>query len=148
MNLTIDIADLKSATREMTWKGIVDDINLHTRYYGGPPFLTGSYVYGKLNDESDLDLVVPMSRSAAEKLSKMSDASRDQRFYKYSNSGDMVSLRFGMLNVLAVFSKSIYEGWEASTQMCIALKMTNKRPITHDEAVEVFKSVFAARGLT
>lgn len=90
-------------------------------------FMTGSRVYGKPRDDSDVDLVVRMDSDTAISL------------YKLCGSKDCI--RFGILNILPAVSDKEYQIWKEGTEKLIRKMEKTGKPITREEAVTLFKSM-------
>lgn len=81
-------------------------------------FVTGSYVYGTPNENSDIDICI---------------LTNDVGFF-WTNS-EQKGIRFGKLNLIAFCSIEKYTRWKDVTNSLIA-----RRPVTRDEAIEAFKA--------
>ena len=129
--------------------GNADGLEYYAQSFG-PPFLTGSFVYGEFGPDSDLDMVVAMDPDMASRLIKLQEDSHGI-IYPYLNAlypGSMgYSLRFGCLNVLAVFTVAAYEAWAEGTAELLGRKIRLGRPMTRQEVIEVFDRVRKERGV-
>lgn len=101
-------------------------------------FITGSHAYGVPRPDSDVDLVVLVSKADMDKLTGLAD-DNDEIEIKYPDACCAV-LRFGKLNLLATDSIAYYQTWIEGTW---ELKC---RPLgaTRDEAIQVFQAKRAA----
>lgn len=95
-------------------------------------FLTGSRVYGRPRDDSDVDLVVLMTKDEMAALARHGSDIKDY------GTGSL-SVRFGILNIVAVSSPAEYEAWRDSKNALLA-----RRPVTRDDAVDVTRRRIAA----
>lgn len=86
-------------------------------------FLTGSHVYGSPSADSDIDLVICVSKRDKQLLVKLSD-------------NKSFPLRFGKLNLILARSKSEFESWKEGTKLLI-----KRKPVTREEAVKQFNEL-------
>ena len=97
-------------------------------------FLTGSRVYGTPHNQSDLDVVVQLSKEEWELLLSIggstAPASAAEEF-------PTLSIRFGNLNLICAKNDDWLEAWWRGTQDLIA-----RKPVTRDEAVATFDKLF------
>jgi predicted nucleotidyltransferase len=91
-------------------------------------FLTGSRVYGKPRRNSDIDLVVFVSKADAAALGNLCDDDGDTSAY--------ATVRFGRLNLLVITDPAKYAAWVEGTA-----KLKAQRPVTREQAIEVFKAL-------
>lgn len=105
-------------------------------------FVTGSYAYGRVNDNSDLDLVIAVSRETLEILRAECD---EQTSIKHGSDGgaERGSFRFGKLNLICVTTKEQYECWKEGTQQLI-----EEKPVSRERAVEHFRKLREEYGVT
>ncbi len=99
--------------------------------------LTGSRVYGKPTDDSDVDLVVLMEPSEAADFAALMGAnlersSRESGFYPQA------TVRMGKLNVIVESDPDALDVWRQGTAELVA-----KRPVDRDVAVATFKRLRA-----
>ena len=92
-------------------------------------FLTGSQVYGKPRNGSDIDLVVLVSESDGDILKRMSD---DPSFRKVT---------YGQLNLIVLNAEDSedvakYNIWKDGTEKLIA-----RKPVTREEAIRLFDKI-------
>lgn len=88
------------------------------------PFLTGSQAYGSPTVNSDVDVVVLLTDK--------------EPYYEQleisTTYEDAVTVRFGKLNIIFVYSQLEYEAWYAATQRMIQWK--NKGwPVPKEQAI-------------
>lgn len=91
-------------------------------------FLIGSRVYGTPREDSDIDLVVRMDPETAAALCIASGV------------GVMAPLRFGPLNIIYAVTDEQYESWRLGLIDVLALKTRLGRPVTREEARDIFES--------
>lgn len=90
-------------------------------------FLTGSTVYGEAHEDSDVDLVVLVSREDREELYFLADKSSP--------------MMYGRLNVIALHEKWRFDRWLAAKNACVAeAKRSPGGTITRQRAVEIHKA--------
>lgn len=95
---------------------------------GRQAFLTGSRVYGTPREDSDIDLVVPVSPETAARIIELAGEEAQPQGYE----GTQSSVRFGDLNLLLVCSDAMYEAWRAGTD-----KLKAEAPVTRERAISV-----------
>jgi hypothetical protein len=83
-------------------------------------FLTGSRAYGTPRPDSDVDLVVCVSKDEAAKLRELSD------------DPDARSVRFGRLNLVICTDRKLWDAWALGTD-----ELKARAPVTRDEAKRV-----------
>lgn len=89
---------------------------------------TGSRVYGTPRADSDLDMVLLVSKEEHELLKELCDSpGRSDR--KTSSS-----FKFGMLNIIAVENPKDYKAWRIGTK-----KLKRIAPVTRASAVKEFE---------
>lgn len=98
-------------------------------------FLTGSRVYGTPTDESDIDLVVRMNDGDIEDLKMLCG----EDLHEYG--GEHCSLHFGTLNLIICADDMRFESWRKGTE-----ELIRRAPVTREEAVEHFQSLFEEEG--
>lgn len=98
-------------------------------------FMTGSHVYGTPKPESDIDLVVRIEPDELEELRRSMNTTDPVDDYGTSHS-----LRFGSLNLICCTTDEWFEDWKQGTEV-----LAKKKPVEREEAVRVFKAIFAAR---
>jgi len=79
---------------------------------GIAPFFTGSHVYGRPTEESDIDLVVPCSDETASHVRQFLET---RALLTDGNHSLDRSLRVGKLNFI-LLKPAVAEGWKAATQ--------------------------------
>ena len=102
-----------------------------------PPFITGSCAYGTSTAESDLDLVVLVSREVLAILKAAAEL--DPKHVESTNYGDMVTgvpLRFGKCNLICCVESNWYDVWVEGTKA-----LQEVRPVSRDDAIAKFKSL-------
>lgn len=113
--------------------------------HGVTHFFTGSRVYGTPRRGSDLDLVLLVDEGeVAELLAVTQDTFHDSSNYPGKTSKPF---QFGQMNVIACYTREVYDAWREARDRCVALKATAGRPISRDEAVATHTQVFRERGL-
>ena len=92
-------------------------------------FLTGSCAYGTPTVKSDIDVVVYMDDKKLIKLLLENGG------HSSGDKNDMggYSVSFGSLNIIICTTPQQYAAWQKGTNELIA-----KKPVTRDEAVEIF----------
>ncbi len=117
-------------------------------------FVTGSHAYGTPNVKSDIDLVVLVSpadhrrlREQAAKAMTLQEILADvEAFEANPDNGydqeDVVSLRYGRLNLLCTCSLKHYNVWKKGTAF-----LRGKKPVTRDYAVRYFKKLRKANSI-
>ncbi len=99
-------------------------------------FITGSHAYGTPKPGSDVDVVVLLNPEASNHVSVVCT---DPRRGSSGEFLDSVSYKFGGLDLIVCESIEFFnEVWKAGTDELIA-----RKPVTRDEAVEVFKRLMA-----
>lgn len=88
-------------------------------------FFGGSRVYSIPREDSDLDLVMKVSKEMLPVLALMADD-----VHKWSETN--TSYRFGNLNIIAVTTLKEYFQWAAGRKECF-----DNRPVTKDEASRI-----------
>lgn len=99
-------------------------------------FLTGSYAYGTPKPESDIDLVILVTASEANKLAGMI-IQEDAVLQDYYGRTKTHSLRFGKLNLLVCTTKEKYLEWHRGTRL-----LKQDAPVLRDTAVDMFSEIF------
>lgn len=107
----------------------------------GDSFITGSRAYGTPSLDSDLDLVVKISRYD---LGKLVEFCRIRNLDPDGNLPDIeyltgrsstANLRFDGLNLIVTTDDRDYQVWLEGTR-----ELIERRPVTRDEAVATFKA--------
>ena len=100
-----------------------------------PAFLTGSRVYGRPREDSDVDLVVfvPDEDERAAVFMFSDDKSDFDEKEADPGKGFMYGCRFGRLNLILCDAEK-YDAFRAATD-----ELIGRRPVTRDEAVAVMK---------
>lgn len=93
------------------------------------PFITGSFAYGSPDDDSDIDLVVFMTKEIVDFLLTKRDPGRR-------------SIHFGKLNIIPVISEAEYLVWLDGTR-----ELSLRRPVTTEEATAVLDRLRSERGV-
>lgn len=94
-------------------------------------FITGSRQYGTPREDSDLDLVVYISQEELDYL-------RDEWSSSTQAYGDVLVLRFGLLNLICHSNEHNYEAWRKATEV-----LTAQRPVTREFAVQTIKGLLS-----
>jgi hypothetical protein len=106
-----------------------------------PAFLTGSRVYGRPHDGSDVDLVVLVSEGDFERLRAAAEADdlegRDTSYLARTSSA---SLRFGDLNVLCCRTREAYDVWREGTDRLVEMRRQDG-PVDRDTATDLFQQL-------
>lgn len=98
--------------------------------------LTGSHAYGKPNPESDIDLVVQVSKEVMRKLALKNELEMEEVVDQYGNQFDSACLRFGNLNLICVTNEHDFQIWKQGTAELVA-----RKPVTREEAVSHFRKL-------
>jgi hypothetical protein len=93
-------------------------------------FLTGSQVYGKPTQDSDIDLVIFTDVDTMLRLRALSDNPRLVNI-SGSNTHKSASIRFGKLNLTVVTTEDEWQVWRLAT---LALKA--EAPVSKEHAIE------------
>lgn len=100
-------------------------------------FLTGSHVYGRPHDESDIDLVVRMEKSEINRLLSLLPLHQVGNLEQSGSDNGIPSIRVGNLNLIMCDSDAEYSIWKDGTE-----KLSSHRlkcgPVTRVHAVEYF----------
>ena len=114
-------------------------------------FFTGSRVYGKINEASDLDMVV-LVKDGLDRLCCASDTEIETD--RYESKPQSASLRFGRLNIIAVTDDTEFQAWKSGTEECRQLmsdRMDTKGLVdgfvTRDEAKAIMKAAYDKLGI-
>lgn len=97
-------------------------------------FVTGSHAYGKPRPDSNLDLVVLADDETIGKFAREFDKSVDY-------GGDSLTIRQGAVNLILETSPAKFAAWKFGTE-----KLIQRMPVTREEAVKEFKSLFSSVG--
>lgn len=93
-------------------------------------FITGSRCYGTPRPDSDLDLVVLVDEDTLEQLESMAEE------LEPSVPGvEYATLRFGLLNVIALLDEGDFNTWRDVTR-----QLYERRPVTREQAVAALKA--------
>ena len=92
-------------------------------------FVTGSTVYGRPTDESDVDLVILADQDTLDRLIEESDNKE-------------LPIRFGRLNLIVLGTKAEYDAWHDAKRECSLRALANDCDIDRDEAVAIHKRCF------
>lgn len=112
-------------------------------------FLTGSRVYGQPNGDSDVDMVLRVSREDANLLQSLSDGVvNEAQVSDYGPPGsrqesDFKTLRFGKLNLICCFKDKTFQAWKDGTSECIVASPIGG--LDRDSAVAIFSRIFRER---
>jgi hypothetical protein len=90
-------------------------------------FLTGSRIYGTPTSESDLDLVIFLSKSEAYFI--MNHADKDDKSRPIYDDDNIFVCRYGKLNLIMLTDEDDYNAWKCGTKECLSTK-----PVTRDFA--------------
>lgn len=85
-------------------------------------FLTGSHVYGDVSEDSDIDLVVLLSKEDKAKLREIHGPG---------------PVRFGNLNLILCDNQEQFDCWEKSRNDCIEASKILGMPLTRKLAVGI-----------
>ena len=96
--------------------------------------LTGSHVYGIPHAGSDIDLVVLLSAKEVETLCRIADPMGPSP----DGYPGCRQFKLGVLNLIATSDPDWFEAWREGTEHLCA-----RAPVLREQAVEVFKSIFA-----
>lgn len=88
-------------------------------------FLTGSRVYGRVEKDSDIDLVVIVDEQTYYQLKRLSDSDK--------------SIRFGRLNLIACTTELQLAVWKVGTERIVQVGKANKvrKPIGKKRAKKI-----------
>jgi len=96
-------------------------------------FITGSRIYGSPTSNSDLDLVILVSKDEAEIIKKHADANKnlgdDKVYARHEHDDDILICRYGILNLIMFTDARLFNVWQAGTEECIECK-----PVTRNFA--------------
>ena len=95
-------------------------------------FVTGSQAYGIPHEDSDVDLVVFVSKHDACILMNILAPEYVDKY----GGGTSFPLRFGCLNLLVCVDEESYRVWKEGTKILKA-----KKPVSREEAKKVFASL-------
>lgn len=104
---------------------------------GERAFLTGSHVYGRPRDDSDVDLVVLVSHADLKTLAKLLGGeveSTQEEDEPTRYPAGSLSIKDGRLNLIATSDPDRYEAWREGTKQLKA-----RAPVDRAEAVELLK---------
>lgn len=115
---------------------------------------TGSRVYGTPRPDSDWDLVLFVTENVARWLAEGADSSftvtdtDEYIIHPYPDGAPYVTkhiaMRFGKLNVIAMWDEREFVGWSRATAM-----LHGWRPVTRDDAIKAIdKHIAQARSAT
>lgn len=106
--------------------------------------VTGSRVYGTPKPDSDIDLVVLVTKDDIRAMRDLADEdnSTDYENPDYGAGGLTASLRFGKLNLLCCTTPEQVDVWRRGTA---ALKIV--APVTREVAVKLFQMLQREAGL-
>lgn len=108
-------------------------------------FVTGSYAYGIPHLDSDLDLVILVSEEDLDLLVDCVETQpvcwrNEERHFEIpptaANEFDSVSVRYGMLNLVATSNAAVYKAWRDGTAY-----LKTQRPVSRDEACEYLRKL-------
>ena len=102
-------------------------------------FLTGSRVYGTPREDSDVDMVVFLSREEVVTLRGLGEQ-LEPALGGYDVTTESFPLRFGRLNLLVCLTEAAYNTWRAGTDALVAQFAAGDTP-TRDEAIAVFRKL-------
>ena len=94
-------------------------------------FLTGSQVYGKPTQESDVDLVIFTDVDTMLRLRALADSPQVLQKVSGANTHKSASIRFGKLNLTVVTNEDEWQAWRLAT---LALKA--EAPVSKERAIE------------
>lgn len=100
-------------------------------------FITGSYAYGTPTNDSDIDLVVYMRQSTAEKLvcfAEMADEEGEDEESDMAVLGN--SLVFGKLNLICVYDEEEFLLWKKATN-----HLKKIGPVTRQFAIDYLEQL-------
>jgi len=105
-------------------------------------FVTGSYAYGNPHRDSDVDLVVLVSKNDLDILSRLGDKIPHREDNNYVSAGG-ISLRFGRLNLIACTVQLYFEIWREGTK-----RLKKQSPVSRDEACRFFRKLRKEAGMS
>ena len=100
-------------------------------------FMTGSRVYGTPTTDSDVDICMLMSISAAMHLAGMAGKDVGEEY-----EGCAIVMRFGMMNIIAHTDEASFRAWKKATNDLIFY-----RPVSRAVAVATIKAELLEAGL-
>lgn len=100
------------------------------------PFVTGSHAYGLPEGDSDIDLVVLVTKRDFLRLLEQADPRKevDPEYEKFGS----VSLRFGKLNIICCYDEKMYRVWRKGTQL-----LKKQAPVSRAFACKFFDKLRA-----
>jgi hypothetical protein len=102
-------------------------------------FLTGSQVYGKPNDDSDIDLVIRLSYYEMDKLKHFAEC---HDVTDCSQGGpETASMIFGKLNLIVCCTDDSFAVWKVGTKRCENIRVEKRRPVLRDKAIQIFRQL-------
>ena len=96
-------------------------------------FVTGSHAYGTPQVDSDIDLVVLVSKNDLQRMIEMTEAPEHERDYIFAGG---IPLRFGRMNVIACIDRKLFDLWRKGTAY-----LKTKRPVSRDYACKYFQKL-------
>jgi hypothetical protein len=104
-------------------------------------FVTGSRKYGTPKPDSDVDLIVFVSKADLEILAALADPEtledRSAPAFQASDYDPMSKpLRFGKLNLICVTDPAQYDAWRAGTE-----RLSREQPVTREAAVALLSKL-------
>jgi hypothetical protein len=113
-------------------------------------FVTGSRKYGTPRPDSDVDMIVFVSKADLEILAALADPELPEDrsapvYFKENNprafrAGDYdpmsQPLRFGRLNLICVTDPAQYDAWRAGTE-----RLSREQPVTREAAVALLSKL-------
>ena len=102
-------------------------------------FLTGSHAYGTPNKNSDIDLVICMSKKEGLKLGELTQPDKGEQM-RYGSS-DLLTMRFGDLNLIVCLSDEVYAAWKVGTH-----EAKRKKPLDKTKSKNLFAQLFTSWG--
>lgn len=110
------------------------------------PFLSGSHVYGEVNETSDIDIVIRGKKEIAKQLLDLPGA---QGFVAgVSDAGvSSTSVKLGPVNLIICHSDRAMEAWREATKKCVLAVAKKRRALTRDEAITIHRIERHNRGI-
>lgn len=98
-------------------------------------FVTGSHAYGQPNHDSDIDLVVLLSKNDLRRLINAGGVQDHVENDNYLRAGGL-SLRFGKLNLICCLSEKLFDVWKKGTR-----KLKKQKPVSRAFAVKYMQKL-------
>lgn len=115
-------------------------------------FMTGSQLYGRPRDDSDVDIVLLVDENLLHLLAEK--AGRHLATDQYDDKPESASLTFGQLNLICVTASEEYDAWLEGTEECYQLMQSRWKELGHgahyvtrDEAKSIMLKAYEKRNL-